>query len=527
MDLVASERPDELSKSSKYPYSPQFYDANIMFMLTQCVVHPISDSKSKSWTFATVAYALCWAISTLAVWLGWEVGYEYWRKWRSPEPAIEPIYFSLPATVHLALRSFHYFVFLSYIRLSPIGTPYPWDVIPETSYALIQLLPGLIPLLPRAAIAMVLLLSFGQHSHQSQTLPGATSGSEIRDEHFFRSDAPGQLTPYAQRVLYAFVIWVGARLVTTVASGVVLWLFSARPLGGLFTRHNTIQSLVTPRKLSFTPRDPSQTCSPQKSWTSAENEFSWAWKDRTRSRIQDAFELCMVRRNRKARQFGTMGQTTGTATGLAMDRRLFSPAGQPTAMHLSASTTSLTPFLHVPARPKSAVIPQPARTASLLLGQGLASLPNLSSPTQDAFYTPRETPAATQCFRDHSISEFGVRSRSRLSEVFHSDDPMDMVEELATTRTGEDVNPVESVESSPYPSIVPQHAASIPIHAVGTLSRARSTSVSLLRESVSNGLIKRARSGTLLSTDGEYSKVPDRDLVELTRELEPDCKLTS
>ncbi|OCF44116.1 hypothetical protein I317_02070 [Kwoniella heveanensis CBS 569] len=278
-----------------------FFDVNVIYIL----VH------AKTWQFATAAYAVLWAISTLAVWLGWEVGYEFWRRWRLARPAIEPMYMSLPASLHLSLISFNHFTFLLHIRASARNTPHSGDMTPETAHALLQLFPGLLPLLPRAAIAMVILISFWDPA-ADVTAPfgGSIDDKSRRDPHFFRLDSPGQLTGYARGVCVTFSIWVALRLVVVVTSGLVLWSFSGRPLGGLighrFSRKkqlafSTRGPPTTPRKpkSSLQTRDPSTTSSPQKSWIEQENEFNWAWRDRARARIQDAFELCMIRRSNR------------------------------------------------------------------------------------------------------------------------------------------------------------------------------------------------------------------------------------
>ncbi|OCF59651.1 hypothetical protein L486_02323 [Kwoniella mangroviensis CBS 10435] len=273
-----------------------FFDVNVIYIL----VH------SKSWQFATAAYGVLWAISTMVIWVGWEVGYEFWRRWRLPRPAVEPIYSSLPACLHLSLISFNHFTFLLHIRTSPLGTPYSRDIIPETCHALIQLVPGLLPLLPRAAIAVVVLISFWAPAADVQApYGGAVDETSLRDSNFFRSDSPGELTRYAKGILLTFTVWIALRLVVVIASGIGLWVNSGRPLGGLIGHRLSRRKKVstgaptTPRKpkSSLQPRDPSTTSSPQKSWVDQENEFDWAWRERTRSRIQDAFELCMIRRN--------------------------------------------------------------------------------------------------------------------------------------------------------------------------------------------------------------------------------------
>ncbi|WVQ93671.1 hypothetical protein IAU59_000747 [Kwoniella sp. CBS 9459] len=309
-----------------------FFDVNVIYILIQCATHPSFDTNSaKTWQFATAAYVVLWAISTLAVWLGWEVGYEFWRRWRLPRPAIEPIYLSLPAALHLSLISFNHFTFLLHIRSSPLNTPHSRDIIPETAHALLQLFPGLLPLLPRAAIAIVILISFWDPA-ANVTAPfgGSIDDKSSRDPRYFRSDSPGQLTGYAKGVCITFAIWVVLRLVIVVTSGVVVWSFSGRPLGGLighrFSRRKKLASSsreppVTPRKpkSSLQVRDPSTTSSPQKSWVEQENEFNWAWRDRARARIQDGFELCMIRRS--GRGLGSFLYQSEIPWGRIIDQR--------------------------------------------------------------------------------------------------------------------------------------------------------------------------------------------------------------
>ncbi|WVQ80870.1 hypothetical protein IAT38_002977 [Cryptococcus sp. DSM 104549] len=298
-----------------------FFDVNVIYTLVQCTIHPSFDSNSgKTWEFATAAYAVLWALSTFVVWLGWELGYEFWRRWRLDRPAIEPIYLSLPASLHLSLKSYNHFLFLLHIRTSPLGTPYARDIIPETCHFLLQLLPGLIPLLPRAAIAVVVLISFWKPAADVQApYGGSVDQTAERDPNFFRSDAPGQLTGYSKGVLMAFTVYIAFRLAIVIASGIGLWMFSGRPLGGLFGHRVRLPFTrpspnppSTPRKRrpksSTQPRDPNLTHSPQKSWIDHENAFDWAWRERTRARVQDAFELCIVRFDGSGGTGGTFGR---------------------------------------------------------------------------------------------------------------------------------------------------------------------------------------------------------------------------
>ncbi|WVR03618.1 hypothetical protein IAU60_000610 [Kwoniella sp. DSM 27419] len=158
-----------------------FLDVNVMCVLVQCALRSPEQTTStayRAWRLALGVYIALWLVSVFAVWLGWEVGVEFWRKWRRARPAIEPIFFSAPASLHLSLLSFDHFAFLLHIRTSSWGTPYSRDIFPETAHALFQLLPGLMPLLPRAAIALVVLSTSWQ--------PALATPTVHRDPTYFR-----------------------------------------------------------------------------------------------------------------------------------------------------------------------------------------------------------------------------------------------------------------------------------------------------------------------------------------------------
>lgn len=206
----------------------------------------------------------------------------------SDRPAIEPIYTSLPAALHLSLWSYQHFTFLIHIRLSSWSTPFRADILPETAYSLAQLLPGLLPLLPRAGIGIVLLTTFSSSASRTD-----------KDERFFTST--GSLTSYARGVILAFVALVGFRVMVFLVSIMVLFVTSARfPRRRSTYKNNVSETPATPkrrRRSSTQPRDPATTRSPQKTWYEAETSFGWdTWRSRMRSRIQDTYELCMIRR---------------------------------------------------------------------------------------------------------------------------------------------------------------------------------------------------------------------------------------
>ena len=231
-------------------------------------------------------------------------------------PAIEPIYFSLPATLLLSLYSFPHFSFLLHIRLSSLDTPYASDILPETFHALVQLGPGVVPLLPRAAISVVLLATFSSPFSNNQTSASSfdQSNNLNRDPNFFDSASSGRLTTYARGVSLSLILWVAIRLLIILVSTVGLWSSSRHSLGGgTGSRYHphSVKSIAypsTPREPGKAghKRDPAQTRTYQKCGISEENEFQWEWKDRARSRIQNAFELCMIRQS---------GATLGTGRG--------------------------------------------------------------------------------------------------------------------------------------------------------------------------------------------------------------------
>lgn len=255
-----------------------------MYTLVQISQYPAYGTNTHQvWTFATIAYALCWATSFFIVWLGWEVGYEFWRKWSPHRPAIEPIYRSLPASLHLSLWSFDHFTFLTHIRLSALGTPHAMDILPETAHLIVQTVPGYLPLAARTAIVIAVLISFWD---PEALVPGGNVVSAHRDPHFFLASSPGELAPYAKGVLLTFVVTVGVRTLLIFVSAIILWIYTLHPFGlGLAQEPG---SPVTPT------RDPASWNTPAKTWKE-ENELQCAWRDRARARIQNAFELCIIR----------------------------------------------------------------------------------------------------------------------------------------------------------------------------------------------------------------------------------------
>lgn len=514
-------------------------------------------------------------------------------------PAIEPIYLSLPASLHLSLKSYDHFIFLLHIRTSAFGTPYAKDIIPETCHALIQLLPGLIPLLPRAAIAVVTLISFWKPSADVQApYGGRVDRTADRDPNFFRSDAPGELTNYSKGVLLTFTMYIAFRLLVVIASAIGLWVSSARPLGGFIGKRFRRRAPVDPagpstprrhhRKSAFQPRDPSLTHSPQKNWVD-ESSWDWAWKERMRARVQDAFELCIVRLDDDDGIFKQAGETgTGqdvpwakssykATERIPMEEREQKDAsysatnfiGQIIA-HESSPSCSLSAIDEFEAtRPES--ILDPTGDAKVQPSSSRAAT-NPTSSTNDLFYTPpasitsaakkessvadaivkggvplsayekpsgwmtefgvkeekaRETPdcegsdnestgllsAQTSPRESMLFREWSGLTASHLSHKMSGDVSQHSHSTTSGTGSGSDKTSTTSIRQSAYTTSHPH---------VTDLARTRSSSITMIKESLngvalaaangSGGLVRRARSGTMLSngTKGKrYSKISD------------------
>jgi len=137
-------------------------------------------------------------------------------------PLILPIYLSSPAFNFIAMSSYDHFCFLQHIRSSAFpyinssailpSTDSLCDVLAETCYLYAQNLPTIVTLLPRAGLALALLLSF----FSPENLPGGLSLSDVdqiiarRDGTFFDKNT-GALSTYAKCVLIANAAWAAWR----------------------------------------------------------------------------------------------------------------------------------------------------------------------------------------------------------------------------------------------------------------------------------------------------------------------------
>jgi hypothetical protein len=147
-----------------------------------------------------------------------------------------PIYLSTPAFNFVAMSSYNHFCFLQHIRTSAFPNVNPGAVLPsaegslrdafaETCYFYAQNLPTIVTLLPRAGLALALLLSF----FSPEQLPGGLSLSDVdqsiarRDGTFFDKNT-GTLSPYAKGVLIANAAWAAWRTLVLLFSWYVHFL---------------------------------------------------------------------------------------------------------------------------------------------------------------------------------------------------------------------------------------------------------------------------------------------------------------
>ena len=317
-------------------------------------------------------------------------------------------------------------------------------MIPETCHALVQLTPGLLPLLPRVSIGIVLLLNFWD------TEPPLV---ESKDPNFFLGD--GNLTSYAAGTILAFEAYVGLRLLIVLISTVVLWTTSSRTDSTAPRRKKDTRGLPV-------KRDPARALAPQRSWLTREDRFEWDWRERSRRRLQDAFELCLTR--------NVPRKTSTIATPMPSKPHLGAGADF-NPVHPKPST----PFYTPGTTPTSAIVETPFTAAP----------------------TPKPLERATETLESGSEDEdskalISSRSTSRAEGV----------------EAGAKAGSSDGHAPSSYHTPGRRRAASTSSGSLKAMSRARSTSFSSFKDTV-NSTARRVRSGTLISTKSQYSRVDE------------------
>ncbi|KAG9083083.1 hypothetical protein FRC06_004703, partial [Ceratobasidium sp. 370] len=158
------------------------------------------------------------------------------------------------------------------------------DGLAEWFYARTQGAPTVATLIPRAGICAAALFSFWEPQAIGAVSGGAGVGG-MRDGAFFRSN--GTLTGFARGVLLANVAWVLARALLVLFSLLGLWILSGQMCAGM----------CGPRYRWEEPLDEGEWDGEKdEAWGEPRDKLNWEWRIAARRRVQDAYELCMVRR---------------------------------------------------------------------------------------------------------------------------------------------------------------------------------------------------------------------------------------
>ncbi|KAF5331837.1 hypothetical protein D9611_008947 [Ephemerocybe angulata] len=217
------------------------------------------------------------------------------------------------------------------------------DGLAETFNLYAQNVANVVTLLPRAGLALALLLAF------SPGFGGEVSafGSSARDSTFFRAQ-DGLLTGYAEGVLWANVAWTAWRVVVLWVSWMGLWILSGHSCAGICGPRDKWEeeelnrlsaSLARARKVPYPNNTSAPTTTTQgntdanaaigvgagrriihkrfaSNWSNGSNGSSadgdddvlpWEWRECTRARVQDAWEFCVVGDGGRLR-WGAQGQ---------------------------------------------------------------------------------------------------------------------------------------------------------------------------------------------------------------------------
>ncbi|KAH7921692.1 hypothetical protein BV22DRAFT_1132073 [Leucogyrophana mollusca] len=265
-----------------------FFDFNAVFIILQVArypnpVAPGVPGSGRNWALGAAAYIACWLVWILVVFIMYELVYSFYRRWRVKRPLITPLYLSSSAFNLTSMTSYTTFCFMQYIRFSAFfgENGSLRDGIAETFWFYSQNLPTVALLIPRAGLALALLLSFSFANPEYMALldAGTTTG---RDGTFFRA-SDGTLTNYARGVLIANAAWTAWRFLVMFLSWIGLWVLSGQGCAGL----------CGPR-YRWEEEDAEKTMSVYSDAVSEADALPWSWKACTRLRIQEAYDFCLT-----------------------------------------------------------------------------------------------------------------------------------------------------------------------------------------------------------------------------------------
>ncbi|XP_006456537.1 hypothetical protein AGABI2DRAFT_181129 [Agaricus bisporus var. bisporus H97] len=267
-----------------------YFDFNAVFVLIEVSRYPNPEApgvpgSGRNWALAAAAYIACWVTWIVCVFLFYELAYSFIRRWRLRRPPIMPIYLSAPAYTFASLTSYTNFRFLLYLRLEAFfgDNGSLRDGLAETFYWYSQNLPTVALLIPRAGLCLAILFAFS--SPQAQTFSLANMGINNRDHTYFRRH-DGTLTGYARGVLIANAAWAAWRILVLLVSWVGLWILSGQGFAGLCGpryRWEEEDAEKTKSSIYSTENDSKRNI----------DALAWTWKECTRLRIQDVYELCL------------------------------------------------------------------------------------------------------------------------------------------------------------------------------------------------------------------------------------------
>ncbi|KAI0263628.1 hypothetical protein BC834DRAFT_844491 [Gloeopeniophorella convolvens] len=288
-----------------------FLDFNAVFMIIEVSkfpnpVAPGVPGSGRNWVLGAVAYIACWAIWIFGVFIGYELIYSFVRRWRFRRPLILPIYLSAPAYNLAAMSSYSHFCFLQHIRNSAFpragaGAVLPSaegslrDALAETCYFYAQNLPTVTTLLPRAGLALALLLAFWSPAH----LPGGLALPQVdpalarRDGTFF-DGRTGALKGYAKGVLVANAAWAAWRALVLLYSWLGLWIFSGHGCAGLCGPRSRQDEEEAGRAASVSVSALSE------KHAADDAPLPWEWRECTLLRVQEAYDFCLTLRPPRA-----------------------------------------------------------------------------------------------------------------------------------------------------------------------------------------------------------------------------------
>ncbi|THH14293.1 hypothetical protein EW146_g6022 [Bondarzewia mesenterica] len=279
-----------------------YFDFNTVFILIQIAkfpnpIAPGVPGSGRNWAFAAAVYIACWAFWIFGVFIGYELIYSFYRRWRFRRPLILPFYLSSPAFNLVSMTSYNHFCFMQHIRNSAFPYVNPdaklpsseaslRDALAETCYFYSQNLPTVAFLLPRAGLSLVLLLSF----FSPEQLPGGLTLGDVdqsigrRDGTYFNQEN-GTLSGYAKGVLIANAAWTAWRILVLLLSWVGIWVFSGYGCAGICGPRNRWEE---------EDADKIRSVYSEKGSEAAGETLPWSWKECTYLRVQEAYEFCLT-----------------------------------------------------------------------------------------------------------------------------------------------------------------------------------------------------------------------------------------